>query len=108
MPPKIDYPTGSPVGDISRGILQGTNADALDQARRIAGYAERAIARRATELAAEVAARNWVTEQYRGAAHILSVPRRGTSGPPIIDMIFQTGPGEYLVLEVKGGASRLS
>ena len=86
---------------IQRGTLKPMNAEALADARRIAGYKPSASLKQSSGLVGEQAARDWVRREYRGRAREIAVPRRG-GATPVLDLVFETGPGEYVVIEAKG------
>ncbi|HKO96747.1 MAG TPA: hypothetical protein VJU86_07140 [Pyrinomonadaceae bacterium] len=91
---------------ISRGTLSSINSDVLDDARRIAGYKPRAELNQSLGLVGEVAARDWVKREYRGRAREVVVMRRNVA-TPILDLVFEVGPDEYVVIEAKANSSEL-
>lgn len=96
----------SPTQGPTRSVpLVNLNADELDKARGIASYHPDARLRQSTGLVGETAARDWVHRTYGSRAKPVTVLRRGTRGAPILDLVFEIGKGEYLVIEAKGNLS---
>jgi len=82
------------------------NEKALSEARTIAGYKPSARQRQSSGLVGEVAARDFVQREYRGQAKEIDVMRRGGK-TPVIDLLFETGKGEFVVVEAKANQSPL-
>src|SRR5687767_12694231 len=61
---------------------------------------------KSSELVAEVAAKDWVKRTYGAQAELVPVPRRA-NGVPILDLVFKTGPKQFLVIEAKSFFSEL-
>jgi hypothetical protein len=93
---------------IARG-LQFSNDDLLVQARRVVGYKESAMRKQSSAIAGELAAREYMKREYRGRAREIAVPRRGRRGrgAPILDLLFETGDGEFVLIEAKANESPL-
>ncbi len=82
------------------------NVEELERARKIAAYDARAVANYSEALVGEVIARDWVTSAYRGRAKLRAVMVR-PGGVPVLDYLFETGNGEFVVVEAKAARSQL-
>ena len=89
----------------TRGTLANTNTEALADARRIAGYKPSAKLKQSAGVVGEVAARDFVRREYRGAAKEVRVMSRGVT--PLLDLVFETAKGEFVVVEAKANESPL-
>ena len=89
----------------TRGTLGNLNTDLLSDAMRIAGYSPSAKLNQSKGMVGEVAARDFVTREYRGAAKEVPVMLRGTT--PILDGVFETAKGEFVVVEAKANSAQL-
>lgn len=83
-----------------------TNLEELERARKIVTYDARAVANYSEALAGEVTARDWVQSTYKGRAKLRAVMAR-PGGVPVLDYLFETGNGEFVVVEAKAFESRL-
>lgn len=85
------------------------NADVVDQARKVANPAHKRIAvlNNSKGLTGEVVARDWVKATYGSRAQLRTVMLR-TNGVPVMDLVFETAPGEFVVVEAKAHDSKLS
>ena len=89
-----------------RGPLATMNVEELERARKIVTYDARAVANYSEALVGEVIARDWMTSTYKGRAKLRAVMVR-PGGVPVLDYLFETGSGEFVVVEAKASKSQL-
>src|SRR5215471_2693747 len=83
-----------------------TNLEELERARKIVTYKARGVANYSEALVGEVIARDWVQSAYKGRAKLRAVMAR-PGGVPVLDYLFETGNGEFVVVEAKAFNSQL-
>ncbi len=82
------------------------NPGALERARKIVTQSEIAILNNSKGLAAEVVAKDWVRSAYQGRANLVAVMKR-PNRVDVLDLVFETGRGEFVVVEAKASDSSL-
>lgn len=85
-----------------------TNRIAMDRARRIVGLkSPKAVLNQSRGLVAEVIAKQWVEATYGARAKLRKAITR-SNGVDVLDLVFETGPNEFVVVEAKSHFSGLS
>lgn len=91
----------------------GLNRDKLDEVRswKWDKYDKKQLENLSRGARGEVIARDWVNSAYRNRATLLAVwhrPGQTPAGVPVLDWLFETGDGEFVVVEAKSAKAELS